>query len=351
MSTLRFSVALATFNGARFLREQLDSLARQTLLPYELVACDDGSSDSTASILEDFAREAPFPVRIYRNEQNTGHGDTFFKAASHCHGEWIAFCDQDDIWLDHKLARVAEVIAAFPQVVLVSHSAEQVDAALNRLPHRIPDHRAFSIAGPLNNQPLSVLPGFTCSVLACLVKALPIEHRPEDIIRAGRKQPHDRFIYHVADTYGHIARIPDSLVLYRRHEQTVTGSRGSGVYDRSLAKKFRSGTYAREEGFLHMASQARQHCKFYECVLKRAGGSSHSAEFVQRTLKAIDRYRRVAEAFEARAVMYAPQTGRIERARLFAQNLSRGAYTGSPTGRSLGWKALTKDLARVAIAW
>jgi len=60
----RVSVALASFNGALFIREQLDSLAAQILLPYELVVCDDCSSDKTVGIVEDFAKAAPFPVRI-----------------------------------------------------------------------------------------------------------------------------------------------------------------------------------------------------------------------------------------------------------------------------------------------
>src|SRR5664280_13480 len=107
-SSVNISIAMATYNGERFIREQLDSLARQTYLPCELIVSDDGSTDRTLEIVEDFAKSAPFSVRAYRNEQNLGYADNFLKAASLCDGEWIAFCDQDDVWFDNKLARVRQ---------------------------------------------------------------------------------------------------------------------------------------------------------------------------------------------------------------------------------------------------
>ena len=108
---MNISVALATYNGARHLREQLDSLARQTLRPGELVVRDDGSTDDTLAIVEDFARTAPFPVRAQRNAVNLGWGPNFLSAALACRGEVVAFCDQDDLWQPAKLARYAEAIA------------------------------------------------------------------------------------------------------------------------------------------------------------------------------------------------------------------------------------------------
>src|SRR5690349_15385572 len=107
---MRISVAMATYNGAPFLPEQLQSLAAQTLPPFELVVCDDGSTDRTIQILREFATSAPFPVRIHENSERLGFGDNFLKAAALCQGDWIAFCDQDDIWLPHKLETVARHI-------------------------------------------------------------------------------------------------------------------------------------------------------------------------------------------------------------------------------------------------
>src|SRR4051794_37441524 len=103
ISGLRISIAMATYNGDRYIREQLDSLARQNLLPFELVVTDDGSSDGTLDILKAFSERAPFPVRIFRNPTRLGYEENFLKAASLCNGDVISFCDQDDIWVDRKL--------------------------------------------------------------------------------------------------------------------------------------------------------------------------------------------------------------------------------------------------------
>jgi hypothetical protein len=107
--SLTISIAMCTYNGERFLEEQLNSLVRQERLPDELVVCDDGSRDATVSILEAFAARSPFPVRLYLNPQNLGYGQNFEKASTFCQGDIIAFSDQDDVWLPHKLARTEEV--------------------------------------------------------------------------------------------------------------------------------------------------------------------------------------------------------------------------------------------------
>ena len=67
MASLSVSVAMATYNGAAYLARQLDDLAAQSILPAELVICDDGSTDNTLAILERFAITAPFAVRAHRN--------------------------------------------------------------------------------------------------------------------------------------------------------------------------------------------------------------------------------------------------------------------------------------------
>jgi len=102
---------MCTYNGDRFLGEQLRSIAVQTVIPDELVVCDDCSSDSTIQILENFAATAPFPVRILRNPKNLGSTQNFAKAIGLCRGELIALSDQDDVWHEQKLAKLADMFA------------------------------------------------------------------------------------------------------------------------------------------------------------------------------------------------------------------------------------------------
>lgn len=114
--SLRFSVAMCTYNGASFVREQLESMAAQTLLPAELIVTDDGSRDATAQIIDDFTRAAPFPVRFVRNQVNLGSTKNFEHAIGLCQGDLIALSDQDDIWHPDKLSRFASIFEARPEV-------------------------------------------------------------------------------------------------------------------------------------------------------------------------------------------------------------------------------------------
>ena len=127
---MKISIAMATYNGERFLGEQLDSLAAQTRLPDELVVTDDGSSDGTTAILEDFALRAPFTVRIERNPANLGYARNFEKAARLCSGDIVFFCDQDDVWLPEKVARVTEEFERNPGTVVVLNDADLVHGDL-----------------------------------------------------------------------------------------------------------------------------------------------------------------------------------------------------------------------------
>ena len=126
--SLSASIALCTYNGERFLSEQLQSFAAQTVLPAELVVCDDGSQDKTLEILEDFRRTAPFPVRIFRNETNLGFVKNFEKAVLLCEHPIIFLSDQDDVWLPEKVEKSLAVFGDEPETGLLLLSAHTIDA-------------------------------------------------------------------------------------------------------------------------------------------------------------------------------------------------------------------------------
>ncbi|MDD3579949.1 MAG: glycosyltransferase [Desulfobacca sp.] len=120
---LTISIAMTTYNGERFLQEQLDSFTNQSRLPDELVVCDDGSQDSTMKILQAFAERAPFKVRLYQNPENLGVSKNFEKAMSLCQGDIIVLSDQDDVWRFPKLAIIEQAFIKYPNVGLVLHDA------------------------------------------------------------------------------------------------------------------------------------------------------------------------------------------------------------------------------------
>lgn len=127
MNKQRFSVAMCTYNGARFLTEQLESIAAQTRLPDELVVCDDGSKDETVEMIKAFAERAPFAVRLEINSKNLGSTKNFEKAIGLCEGEMIALADQDDVWKAQKLAVLEATLNEHPEAGYAFSDADLID--------------------------------------------------------------------------------------------------------------------------------------------------------------------------------------------------------------------------------
>ena len=224
----RISVAMATYNGERFLQRQLDSLARQTLLPAELAVCDDRSTDATAAILRTFAARAPFPVRLRVNPANLGWRANFMQATSLCREPLIAFCDQDDVWYPTKLSRMASLFED-PTTLLGYHDADVIDEAgsivgIMREGKNDP-LRQPALTRPIHwESPFGLTVVFHRSLLA-LSHLWPMTVDPSD---ASKPAAHDRWFVFLASCFGEIRFSPDRLLGYRQHGDNVIGFGGAG---------------------------------------------------------------------------------------------------------------------------
>jgi glycosyltransferase involved in cell wall biosynthesis len=143
------SVAMATFNGAAFIREQVESLARQTLLPTELVVCDDRSTDDTVAILEAMRPSLPFRLTVCVNEQRLFPHGNFAKALSLTSGELVFLCDQDDVWMESKIAAFAQAMeqggyhAAIGNLILCDRDLREQQVFFSPVQGRYADPRNY----------------------------------------------------------------------------------------------------------------------------------------------------------------------------------------------------------------
>jgi glycosyltransferase involved in cell wall biosynthesis len=119
---------MASYNGGRFIGRQLQSFADQSLLPHELVICDDGSNDDTLAIVEEFAAGAPFDVKLVRNPERLGYNRNFAKAIGLCSGDLIFLSDQDDEWYNDKIATVTSLFRTQPAWLAIVNDQEIVSA-------------------------------------------------------------------------------------------------------------------------------------------------------------------------------------------------------------------------------
>lgn len=329
---MKISIAMATYNGKKYLQEQLESFVAQKNLPHELVVCDDGSSDETLSIVSSFSEYAPFPVRIYKNPENLGYADNFLKAASLCKGDWIAFSDQDDVWLPEKLEQVAKQCA--DDVLLIVHSAELVDEELNSVGKRFPDITEDKVVGSLNNKPWWTPAGFTQCFSASLIKDFPWGQRPTDFNSPGKMQAHDQWTYFLANSFGKVVYLEKSLALYRRHEGAVTGS-----YRNSISSRLKAMNGAGEEHYRFLSSVA----KVYSETMTKLVNSSHPLH--EKSKSASEYYDRLSNIYYLRSNIY---SGRFSKSGFLAfyRLCLRKAY-GHNSGKGLGAKAFIKDIVNL----
>ena len=218
---------MCTYQGARFVSAQLESIAAQTRRPDELVVCDDGSDDGTIEIIQRFAAGAQFPVRVEINSRRRGLVKNFERAIGLCAGDLIALSDQDDVWLPEKLARIEAEFAGSAAVGLVFSDAEIIDERSNRTGQRLweligfDDVERAALAAGNGLQDLirgATVTGATLSFRAKYVTlALPI---PENL-----PVIHDAWIALLLSCVSQIAVIEQPLMLYRQHCDQEVGPR------------------------------------------------------------------------------------------------------------------------------
>lgn len=220
------SIGLCTFNGERYLRDQLDSIESQTLLPYEVVACDDGSTDNTISLLHEFARRARFPVRVIQNKERLGVAANFAKAVSECRGDYYAPCDQDDVWLPERLEAFAALLRKHPYDLVFSDAflLDETSRPLNRRVWQSfhVGRRELERIGAGRVLELLVDRTFVTGATMILSQnllniAFPLPpDLPNGILQ-------DAWLVMVAAAREEIAAIPRPLMFYRRHATQQAG--------------------------------------------------------------------------------------------------------------------------------
>lgn len=226
---MKISVAMCTYNGARYLLEQLESIAAQTRPPDELVVCDDHSADATGDIVASFAASAAFMVRLYVNDRNLGSTKNFERAIRLCEGDLIALADQDDVWFPEKLARLEDAFLRQPGVGLVFTDAEVVDEQLRPVGYTLWESVGFDHAHRRlvrTGRVLDVLlPGWTVTGATLAFRAgfkdLVLDI-PTDLPLI-----HDGWIALLIASVADVAFLEEPLIKYRRHvgQQIGAGER------------------------------------------------------------------------------------------------------------------------------
>lgn len=124
---------MCTYNGEKYVNEQLESIIQQTRRPDEIIVCDDGSTDKTVNIVQKVLKESGITYKIIKNLTKLGFIKNFEKAISLCKGDIIFLSDQDDYWLDNKIEKMEKVFIGDKKCMLVFSDMEIVDEKLSNV--------------------------------------------------------------------------------------------------------------------------------------------------------------------------------------------------------------------------
>lgn len=204
---MNISVCMATYNGERFIHEQLASIVGQLSNDDEIIVVDDASSDRTLAIVKGFGDPR---IRIVQQERNCGVIKTFNRALETARGDIIFLSDQDDVWRADKVSKVKDKFLAIPELSLVLSDSFIIDAEGNITAEsrfRTTKFRPGAVQNFVRNQYLGCSMAFRRSILGY---CLPL---PTDI------PMHDMWIGIVNQLVGRTGFIDEPLMSYRRHDK------------------------------------------------------------------------------------------------------------------------------------
>lgn len=256
MSTV--AVVMTTYNGEKYVEEQIKSILSSSYQDFALFIFDDGSKDSTISILERYKEDYPEKINIARNSMNYGVTMNFIQALTKMTADYIMFSDQDDVWLPNKigvtLKRMKHMEAQFSKEkpIAVFTDARVVDQNLSTM------HPSFFGSGHLDPRKTDLahllmenkLIGCTVMVNAALRRKLQENRLPQ------HARYHDWWVALIAASFGKIGYVEEGTLLYRQHGNNMVGDSGFSSYLKNRLsnlqkqKKALEALYRQAEDFL-----------------------------------------------------------------------------------------------------
>jgi glycosyltransferase involved in cell wall biosynthesis len=209
------AVAMATFNGERYLLEQLESIARQSHQPDELVISDDGSNDRTIEMARAWAATAPMRVRISVAEKRLGITANFEQALRLTTADIIFLSDQDDVWLPQKIERVLEEFMRDPEILLVLNDQWITDENLRSTSRT--SHEILKRKYHLYDRQ-SLVSGHGC----CMAVRRPLLDLALPLPSGKLDNGHDVWLAKLTAMMGRQKIVSEPLQLYRRHSRAAT---------------------------------------------------------------------------------------------------------------------------------
>ncbi len=238
------SVALATYNGEEYLREQLESIEKQSILPFEVVVFDDASTDKTLDIVKKFKDRIGCEIKVKRNDHNIGYRKNFIECMKECRGDIVVFCDQDDIWHKNKIHEIIKYFSESNNLV-VTH-----DCSVNFMENETSLESYFYHLGLSGFNPGLNIKGCCMAYRRDLIDL--VGHPPSEF-----NWGHDNWISFTSKALNRHGTLSKQLIDYRIHGSNTSGALPGGHC------RIRRLLRALKIGYFSSASQLEYYVSYY----------------------------------------------------------------------------------------
>lgn len=217
-------IVMATYNGMKYVEDQIESILSNTYTDWRLYIYDDGSKDQTVSILKRYEEKYPEKIQVTINQENLGVTFNFLEGIKQCENEYIMLCDQDDVWKQDKIEKTlnkmiqaeknhdkGHPIIVYTDAAIVDeelhmihpsfHKNSRLDVSKVDLPHLLMENKLIGCTIMLNKG------------IRNLLTKLPRSPRV-----------HDWWLGLLATTFGKIYYLEEPTLLYRQHRDNVIGN-------------------------------------------------------------------------------------------------------------------------------
>lgn len=212
----KVTVCMATYNGEKYIKKQLDSILSQLDKDDEVIISDDSSTDRTIEIIRSYN---DYRIKLYENQKYRSPIFNFENALKHATGDIIVLSDQDDIWKNDKIEKTRHYMQSYDLVISDAEIIDKNDKIIHESFYKINRSNKGLLINIIKNSYLGCTMAFNRKILE---KSLPF---PKDI------PMHDWWIGLIGEIFGRVYFIEDKLVSYRRHDENASYSGGKSKYD------------------------------------------------------------------------------------------------------------------------
>lgn len=232
-------ILLASYNGEKYIKAQIDSILAQTCDDFRLIICDDASSDKTYEILKEYRNNYPEKIYISQNESSLGAKMNFFKLLKDSKAPYVMFADQDDVWIDKKIEYSLKAIKHLEAMhgedcpLLIHSDLKVVDEDLGIISESMADFMKQDLHR--KNLEFLLVENVVTGNTVILNESLKAE-----FISSDKAYMHDWWLALIACVRGRIAYIDKSLCLYRQHTSNILGAKPSHGLRSILIERYRN---------------------------------------------------------------------------------------------------------------